>query len=68
MEEDAEFETCFMFLSSVQPLHPADRAAAVAALLRHRGGVCPALPAAAGVSVQEANRAAAGEGRKGRGL
>lgn len=62
MAEDAEFESCYFFLSSVQALHPADGAAAVAALLRHRGGVCPALPVAAGLSVQEANCASAGEG------
>lgn len=57
-----------VLLSPVRPLHPADGAAAVAALLRHGGGVCPASPPPAGGSVHQANGADAGEGRQGRGL
>lgn len=51
-----------LFLSLVQSLHPADGAAAVTALLCHRGRVCPTLPTTTGVSVQKTNGATAGEG------
>lgn len=52
---------------SVRPLHPSNGAAAVHAVLRRRGGVRPAFPAAPPGPVQESGGAAAAErwGRRG---
>lgn len=57
-----------MLFPPVRPLHPADGAPAVDALLHQRGGVRPTVPSEPGDPVHEASNAAAGARREGRGL